>query len=95
LKEAGSYLLDRRFSMFPRLSGQNQRYGRVAENSGAAENPQMSDPNHSLRGAGLVRQALEEHGVRLFPRFDIIEIVKNNLFDPLIGFQCKGVSNGD
>jgi len=42
----------------------------------------MSDPNHSLADAGLVRQAVEEHRVRLFPRFDIIEIVKNNLFDP-------------
>jgi hypothetical protein len=53
----------------------------------------MSDPNHSLADAGLVRQALEEHGVGLFPRFDIIEIVKNNLFDPLIRFQCKGANN--
>ena len=55
----------------------------------------MSGPNHSLADAGLVCQALEEHGVRLFPRFDIIEIVKNDLFDPLIGFQCKGVSHED
>jgi hypothetical protein len=55
----------------------------------------MSDPSHSLADAGLVRQALEEPGVRLFPRFDIIEIVKNNLFDRLIRFQCKGVSNED
>src|SRR6266581_4149175 len=30
--------------------------------------------------APVLRQALEEHGVRLFPRFDIIETVRNNLF---------------
>jgi hypothetical protein len=46
-------------------------------------------------GRITVRQALEEHGVRLFPQFDIIEIVKNNLFDPLSDSNAKEMSNED
>src|SRR5712691_8241919 len=76
LSDAESQRLKRRLS---------SAFNGVAEHRGAI-------PNHSLADAGLVRQVLEEHGVRFFPRFDIIEIIKN---DRLNRFRCKGVSNED
>jgi hypothetical protein len=65
----------------PHRTGKDSRpHGSYPAKHLPTENPQMSDPNHSLADAGLVRQALDEHGVRFFPRFDIIEIVKNSVF---------------